>query len=101
MKYISVAMTIVGVSLYAIYMAMYTTHIIEVKHRVSYTNTVLSQFLYKQHLHIPIRLSTKESFLKHIDESILFSNKRLNKIDAKYYTEIFLLVKERINKITC
>lgn len=101
MKHISLAMTIVGISLYAIYMAVYVNLIIEAKQRISYMNTMLSQFLYKQHLNIPIRLSTKESFLKHIGESILFSNKRLNKIDAKYYTEIFQLVKERINKITC
>ena len=99
MKHALVAMTILGISLYAIYMAVYMNLIIEAKHRISYTNTMLSQFLYKQHLNIPIRLSTKEAFVKYIDESILFSNKRLNKIDAKYYTEIFQLIKERINKI--
>ena len=49
MKHALVAMTILGISLYAIYMAVYMNLIIEAKHRISYTNTMLSQFLYKQH----------------------------------------------------
>ena len=99
MKHTFVAMTVISVSLYALYMVVYVTLIIEAKHRIAYMNMMLKQFLYKQHLNIPVKLSAKEAFLKYIDESILFSNKRLNKIDAKYYTDIFQLVKERINKI--
>ena len=64
MKHTFVATTIIGISLYALYMVVYVTLIIEAKHRISYMNTMLSQFLYKQHLNIPIRLSAKEAFLK-------------------------------------
>ena len=97
MKNIMISIFIIGISLYT---AIYMTFVIEVKHKVSYMNTMLSQILYKQYLNIPIRDSTKETSLKYIEESENYSRKRLRKKDAAYYLEIFQVVKDRVNKIS-
>lgn len=100
MKNIMISIFIIGISLYTLYTAVYMSFVIEVKHKVSYMNTMLRQLLYKQYLHIPIRYSTKETFLKYIEESENYSRKRLHKKDAAYYLEIFQVVKDRVNKIS-
>ena len=95
-----ISIFIIGISLYTLYTSIYMTFVIEVKHKVSYMNTMLSQILYRQYLNIPIRNSTKETFLKYIEESENYSRKRLRKKDAAYYLEIFQVVKDRVNKIS-